>query len=68
MKNPPQKNWLEWAVFAAGLLLVAATVGYLAYSGATMGGAPPEIEVGVGAPEQSGGQFAVPVTVFNRGD
>ena len=67
-KNWPVKNWLEWVVFAVGLALVAGVLGYLAYDGLTMGDAPPSIEVRLGAPEQRGASFIVPVYVFNRGD
>jgi uncharacterized protein (TIGR02588 family) len=63
-----QKNWLEWTVFACGLVLVVATLGYLAYEGATMGNDPPSIEVRLGTPEQRTHNFIVPVTVTNHGD
>ena len=63
-----QKNWFEWVVFAAGAVLVAATLAYLAYDGATLGDAPPSIEVQVGAPERRAQNFIVPVTISNRGD
>ena len=68
MSLKQNKNWLEWAVFAVGLLLVASTLGYLAYSGATMERTSPSIEVALGPPEQRGRHFAVPVTVVNVGD
>lgn len=63
-----KKNWLEWAVFAVGLVLVVAVLGYLTYSGASMGDQPPEIEVRLGTPEQRQFNFIVPVTVVNHGD
>lgn len=63
-----QKNWLEWIVFACGLVLVVSTLGYLAYEGATMGNDPPSIEVRLGTPEQRTHNFIVPVTVTNHGD
>lgn len=63
-----QKNWLEWTVFACGLVLVVSTLGYLVYEGATMGNDPPSIEVRVGTPEQRTHNFIVPVTVVNHGD
>lgn len=62
------KNWFEWVVFAVGLVLVAAALSYLVYEGATMGDAPPSIEVRLGAPEQRPHNFIVPVTVINHGD
>ena len=63
-----QKNWLEWAVFALGLLLVSSTLAYLIYAGASMGHEPPILEVRVGTPEQRQFNFIVPVTVINHGD
>lgn len=63
-----QKNWLEWGVFACGLVLVVSTLAYLAYEGATMGSDPPSIEVRLGTPEPRAQNFIVPVTVMNHGD
>ena len=63
-----EKNWLEWCVFGAGSVLVLATVGYLAYAAATSTDLPPTLDVRLGSAERRGGEFAVPVTVFNRGD
>jgi uncharacterized protein (TIGR02588 family) len=62
-----EKNWLEWAVFGLGLLLVTATVGYLVYDGATNPGGPPAVEVRLGEPRPTGHNFIVPVVVTNRG-
>ena len=62
------KNWVEWAVFAVGLVLVLAALSYLVYEGATMGEAPPSLEVRLGTPEQRAHNFIVPVTVTNHGD
>ena len=63
-----EKNWVEWIVFAVGLVLVLSALGYLAYEGATMGNDPPSIEVRLGTPEQRTHNFIVPVTVTNHGD
>lgn len=63
-----EKNWLEWTVFGVGLVLVLAVVGYLVYDGASMGDAPPDIEVTLGTPERRGTEFLVPVAATNRGD
>jgi uncharacterized protein (TIGR02588 family) len=62
------KNWLEWIVFAVGLVLVAGTLAYLVYEGMTMGNSPPSLEVRLGTPEQRPHSFIVPVTVVNHGD
>jgi uncharacterized protein (TIGR02588 family) len=63
-----EKNWLEWCVFAAGSVLVLAMIGYLAYAAATSTDRPALLEVRLGPAEPRGGEFAVPVTVINRGD
>ncbi len=63
-----QKNWVEWAVFAVGLVLVLSALVYLVYDGATMTSDPPSIEVRLGVPEQRTHNFVVPVTVTNHGD
>lgn len=67
MKNL-EKNWLEWVVFAVGLLLVASTLGYLIYDAATLGKTPPAIEVRLGKPQPIMQHFIVPVSVTNHGD
>ncbi|HEV3470621.1 MAG TPA: hypothetical protein VG148_14960 [Pyrinomonadaceae bacterium] len=63
-----EKNWLEWAVFGVGLVLVAGTLSYLVYDGATSTEAPPAVEVRLGEPRPTGRDFIVPVTLFNHGD
>lgn len=67
MKNL-EKNWLEWVVFAVGLILVVSTLGYLIYDAATVSEAPPSIELKLGEPQQQLQQFIVPVSVTNQGD
>ena len=67
-KKKIEKNWLEWAVFGVGLALVAGALGFLIYDGATSGGAPPQFDIALGAPEQRGRNFVVPVRVTNTGD
>ena len=68
MKKKLQKNWVEWAVFALGLLLVTSTLAYLAYDAATITDAPPSIEVRAGQPQQRPHNFIVPVSLINHGD
>ena len=63
-----QKNRVEWAVFAVGLVLVLSALAYLVYDGATMGSDPPSIEVRLGAAAPRAHNFIVPVTVTNHGD
>lgn len=62
-----EKNWLEWVVFGVGLVLVASTLTYLVYDGATAADTPPDVEVKLGEPRPGGAGFLVPVTVSNRG-
>ena len=66
--NKVQKNWLEWIVFAVGLVLVVFTLAYLIYAGVTMGDEAPSLEVRLGTPEQQPHNFIVPITVINHGD
>ena len=40
-----KKNWLEWTVFAGGLGLTLAILGYLAYKTITYDPRPPELYV-----------------------
>lgn len=67
------KHPLEWAVFALSAVLVAATVGYLAYDALRGDDAPPLLTVEVGHAEAdepragSSGPWRVPVTVSNAG-
>ncbi len=67
-KKKLEKNWFEWIVFAVGLMLVLATLSYLAYDAATITDAPPSIEVRVGEPLQRPHNFIVPITLINHGD
>ena len=66
------KNWLEWSVFAAGLALVLAIVGYLVVQLARHEDAPARLDVRAGAPWRADdvepAHFVVPVTVTNHGD
>lgn len=64
----PQKNWLEWAVFAVSALLITAVISFLVYESATIGDAPPDVYVQIGTPEARTGYFAVPIEVINKGD
>ena len=67
-KTKLQKNWFEWIIFGVGLLLVVATLSYLAYDAAMLGDAPPSVEIRTGAPLQRPHNFIVPVTLVNHGD
>lgn len=67
--NIPHKNWLEWIVFAAGLLLLLATVGYLGVQAFTAGRSPAALSVMLGQPWalEGAGHHVVPVIVRNDG-
>ena len=66
-KKQIEKNWLEWVVFGAGLALVCGVLGFLAYDGATTGGAPAEFRIEIGRAERRGDGFHVPVRLTNGG-
>ena len=66
-KKQIEKNWLEWAVFGVGLVLVGGVLGFLAYDGATAGGDPAEFQIELLRPERRGDGFHVPVRLMNRG-
>ena len=63
-----KKHPLEWIVFAVSLVLVAGTVGFLAWDAVQGEDSPAALSVEIGLPEPRGGAWAVPVTVRNRGD
>ena len=64
----PEKNWLEWTIFAVSLGLVLGTAAVLIYQQLSLGQRPPDPQMQLGPPEAHEGYFAVPVTVTNRGD
>lgn len=61
------KHPLEWAVFALSAILVAATVGYLAWDAVRGEDSPPLLSVEIGKPEPHAGSWLVPVKVRNDG-
>ncbi|MFB2935223.1 hypothetical protein ACE1B6_08080 [Aerosakkonemataceae cyanobacterium BLCC-F154] len=63
-----EKNWLEWIIFAVGLILVVSTLGYLIYDATTVSEAPPNIEVKIGETQPQGQNFLVPVIATNKGE
>lgn len=67
----PRKNWLEWTVFIAGLVLLVAVVGFLAAETIAARGRPATLSVELGEParrDTDPTQVVVPVTVRNDGD
>ena len=70
MITPPQKNWLEWSVFAVGLALLLAIVGYLVARALGDGSEPAALHVEVGeawSPPDAPALHVVSVTVRNNG-
>jgi uncharacterized protein (TIGR02588 family) len=63
----PAKNWLEWSVFAAGLVLVLGTLGFLVRESFVAAGGPPEVVARLGPAKAAAGGFMVPVEVRNMG-
>ena len=64
----PQKNTLEWMVFSASVVLIAAVVGVLVYAAVTSEGRPPSVSVTSGSAIAAAGGFAVPLDIRNDGD
>jgi uncharacterized protein (TIGR02588 family) len=64
----PQKNTVEWIVFAVSLGLVLAVAGFLAYDALAGGSSSPQIVVTPGEPRTEDEVLTVPITVENRGD
>jgi uncharacterized protein (TIGR02588 family) len=64
----PEKNWIEWLVFALGIVIIAATVGVLLHAAVTVEEeAPVSIELTLGDAREDHGNFLVPVEVRNHG-
>lgn len=62
-----QKNKLEWAVFAAGVALIALSIGYLAYDALAGDNSPAEVQIEASAPESRNGGFSIPLRISNSG-
>lgn len=62
------KNWLEWSVFAIGMVIVVTAVTILIRSAVQSGNTPPQLAVQLGTPAHEQGRYRVPVVVENRGD
>lgn len=63
----PEKNWLEWSVFAASAVVLAFTFGFLGYEAFVSTVKPTAIEIELGTPEAHDDYYAVPVTIKNVG-
>jgi len=65
--NRLAKNRLEWTVFALGLALVLATLGFLVRESAAGNDGPPDVVVTLGERRPSRGGHLVAVEVANVG-
>jgi uncharacterized protein (TIGR02588 family) len=63
----PQKNALEWSVFAVSLLLLLGVAGVLIYDLVWGDDTPPAFVVSVGEPTERGELLELPIIVENRG-
>jgi uncharacterized protein (TIGR02588 family) len=63
----PEKNALEWSVFAVGLVLVLATLGYLVRESIVSDGGPPDVAVRLGSARPSRHGWLLSVEVTNVG-
>lgn len=64
----PQKNWLEWVIFALSLVVVLGIASLLLYQVFSLGTKPADPHLQLGPVEAHEGYFAVPVMIVNRGD
>lgn len=67
-EKPSGTTFWEWIIAAAGLILVAATIGLTIYRAATEEKTPPKLEVIVDSIEPSGDRFLVRFLVKNTGN
>jgi len=65
--SKPTKNRLEWTVFALGLVLVLATLGFLVRESIVADGGPPEVVARLGEARPSESGYLIPVEVANIG-
>jgi uncharacterized protein (TIGR02588 family) len=63
----PEKNWLEWVVFAIGVLCIGAVISLLARDALRSPGAEASVVVRFGEMERRAGHQYVPITVVNSG-
>lgn len=63
-----KKNGIEWTVFAASVIVIAAVIALLVRDAMSSRDAPPDLRVTVGAASQSSGGFVMPVQIENAGD
>lgn len=64
----PEKNWVEWSVFALSSILIAALLAYLVVEATRYEPPLPELRIELGVVLPSSGDFQMPVTVHNAGE
>ena len=64
----PEKNAVEWSVFAVSAIIIALTTGYLAVSAIRGKKTPPDLHISAGPPEGTHGGHRIEVKVTNNGD
>ncbi|HEY0868372.1 MAG TPA: hypothetical protein VGE01_13385 [Fimbriimonas sp.] len=62
-----KKNWLEWTVAGVSLVMVLATLAFLASDALSGPRKPPFVELTLKQPESHGNGFLVPVVAENMG-
>ena len=67
-RHRKQKNWLEWAVFFVGLVLIVSLLGYLVRDALQRTNGRPILATRIGDHVNHSDHFAVQVFVTNRGD
>lgn len=63
----PQKNPLEWTVFALSAILIVAVVAILVTAAVDRTPNAPDLRVELGAPQRVTAGYRIPVTVRNEG-
>lgn len=64
----PDKNAVEWSVFALSAIIIALMTGYLAIAAIRGKKIPPDLHITAGAPEATHGGHRIEVNVANKGD
>jgi uncharacterized protein (TIGR02588 family) len=64
----PNKNAVEWSVFVASVVVVAAAVGYLGYTAVREKKTPPDLHITAFDPQATHSGHRVEVEVRNTGD
>lgn len=64
----PEKNAIEWSVFAVSAFIVALAVGYLVVAALRGEKGPPDLHITTGAAQATHGGHRIEVKVENNGD